>query len=372
MNLVIDGLDFNEAEAEKYWSFPKSYKNDKRSEAKSMIFSGEYIGARKMDGAYYRFVKSEDGEMRLQGRSRSVSGEFLNKIELVPHLHEFFNSLPNGTCLLGEIYFPNNEGSNKVTSVMGCLKDKAISRQKDNDKKLHYYIFDVWAWHGVSYANHPAEDRFKALKTLFTNINSQYNYVECADYKEGKELWDSLGEILSIGGEGVVITKKNSKYAPGKRTARKTLKIKKEISDTLDCIIIGANAPTKEYKGKDIESWKFWYNVNDHTKMEGQYYLDYSFNKMPIIPVTKNFYYGWAGSLKIGVMKDGKSYQIGSLSGLEESILANWKTLLGKVIEVSAMEIYPDTLALRHPKFIKFRDDLTKADATYEKLKEMV
>ena len=145
--MYINGVDFHEVEAQKYWTFPKSYKGDPKEETRNMIFSGDYIGSRKMDGAFYKFIKDENGNMELLGRSRSVSGDFLNKIEWVPHLMPFFESLPNGTCFLGELYFPNNEGSNKVTTIMGCLKEKAIARQEKT--KLHYYIFDCLAIDGI-------------------------------------------------------------------------------------------------------------------------------------------------------------------------------------------------------------------------------
>lgn len=79
MDFVIDGIDFKELPAEKYWSFPKSYKGDPKVDTKNFIFSGDYIGARKMDGAYYRFIKDMDGNMRLQGRSKSVSGEQIGR-----------------------------------------------------------------------------------------------------------------------------------------------------------------------------------------------------------------------------------------------------------------------------------------------------
>ena len=143
-----------------------------------------------MDGAFYKFIKDEDGNMELLGRSKSVSGDYLNKIEWVPQLMPFFESLPNGTCLLGEIYFPNNEGSNHVTTIMGCLKEKAIARQEAKEK-LHYYIFDVLAYNNkVTYTN-SVELRVNALKTL-SLLYSKCPYVEWAEYYSGKELWDNL------------------------------------------------------------------------------------------------------------------------------------------------------------------------------------
>ena len=147
---LIGNINFQELEAEKYWAFSNNYKKDSKKETHDMIFSGEYVGARKMDGAYYRFIKDMDGNMRLQGRSKGVSGEYLDKYDWVPQLHSFFESLPNGTCLLGELYFPENEGSSNVTKIMGCLMQKARDRQEKGDK-LHYYIFDVWAFDGKSY-----------------------------------------------------------------------------------------------------------------------------------------------------------------------------------------------------------------------------
>ena len=130
--MLIDNVNFYELETQKYWSFPKSYKKDSKAETKNMIFSGDYIGARKMDGAFYKFIKDEDGNMGLFGRSKSVTGVYLNKINWVPQLQSFFDALPNGTCLLGEIYFPDKEGSSNVTTIMGCLEEKARERQHKN------------------------------------------------------------------------------------------------------------------------------------------------------------------------------------------------------------------------------------------------
>ena len=146
--MIIDNVDFHELPAQKYWSFPSGYKKDSKAETQNMIFSGDYVGARKMDGAFYKFIKDENGNMELIGRSKSVSGNYLNKIDWVPQFHSFFNSLPNGTCLLGELYFPEKEGSSAVTTIMGCLPQKARDRQ-EKGMKLHYYVFDVLAYNGI-------------------------------------------------------------------------------------------------------------------------------------------------------------------------------------------------------------------------------
>ena len=361
--MLINGIDFENLEAEKYWSWPSSFKGDPKEETRNLIYSGNYLGARKMDGAYYRFIKDMDGNMRLQGRSKSVNGGYLDKLDHVPHLMDFFNKLPNGTCLLGEIYFPKNEGSSNVTTIMGCLTDKAIARQEKGEK-LHYYIFDIWAWDGESYMEKKCEDRFTKLGLLASVYPPEY--VEWAEYVSGHDLWVHLQTILANGGEGIVMTKKGTVPQPGKRPARKTLKVKKELAENIDCFFTGhATAPTRLYSGKELKTWKYWERLRDGAKLEAELYEDYK-NGEAIEPVTKPYFHGWAGSLEIGVMKDGKEIAIGLLSGLTEEIKANPAAMRHQCIEVAAMEVLP-TGGIRHGKLKQFRPDLTPADCTFEK-----
>ena len=386
---LIDNVDFFELESERYWSFPKSYRGDPKTETKNMIFSNEYIGSRKIDGAYYRFIKDMEGNMSLQGRNRSVKGIFLNKIGHVPHLQKFFNKLPNGTCLLGELYFPGDEGSHRVTTITGCGEKKAIERQSAG-KRLNYYVFDVWAFDGKSLLSTPIEQRIKYLEEIQqylynkdeygkkdrtnvfprgaeTVVKLLYPEVKYAKYYGGAALWEQLQTILENNGEGVVITKKNSCPEPGKRTARKTLKIKKEISQTIDCFFTGhTTPPTRLYTGKEIEKWKYWENPRTHEKILGEHWKDYH-EGASIEPVTKPYFNEWAASLEIGVLKDGKIFPIGWLSGLADEIKASPDNYKLKPIEVTAMEFTPDN-ALRHGKLVQFRDDLKIEDCTYEKI----
>ena len=364
MKFVIDGINFQDLEAEKYWSFPKSYKGDPKTDTKNFIFSGDYIGARKMDGAYYRFIKDMDGNMRLQGRSKSVSGEYLDKLAWVPQLHDFFDSLPNGTCLLGEIYFPNNEGSSNVTTIMGCLEQKARDRQEKGDK-LHYYVFDVWAFDGKSMLKTKIEDRVRLIGLMAED--SHHDYVEYAEYSVGEVLWERLGNILRSGGEGIVMTKKGTCPEPGKRPARKTLKVKKEINQTIDCIFTGVGTPpTRSYEGKEIETWKYWENIRTGEKLEGEHYKSYVAGA-PIEPVTKPYFHGWVSSLEIGLVKGNKVVPIGFISGLTDEVKANHQKYKGLPIEVTCMEILP-TGGLRHAKLVRFRPDLAITDCTWEKV----
>ena len=105
--------------------------------------------------------------------------------------------------------------------------------------------------------------------------------------------------------------------------------------------------------------------------MEGQYYRNY-YEGESIQPITKMYFLGGAGSLILGVYKDGKIVDIGNLSGLTDDVLLNWKQYLGKVCEVTAMEIFYDNThqfsGLRHPKFVCWRTDKPAKDCTYDSI----
>lgn len=369
---IIDNYNFKEMPPQKYWAPPSSWSIEKKKETtQSRIFSGEWWGSTKMDGYFSKLVKDEDGNIGLYSRSRNVNGEYPEKHEWVPHLQPFFDWLPNGTCLLGELYLPSKPGSSNITSLLGCLKDKCVARQAAGEK-LCFYAFDILAINGQSLMNYEFTKRIDCLDDLFIEYGElgvdapAAGYVKFALYVSGKELWRTLQEVLASGGEGMVITRGGAKYQPDKRPSKDCQKVKKELADNIDCFFTGrATAPTREYTGKEIETWKYWEDIRTGAKMEGEYFKEYSTGAM-IEPVTKPYFNKWAGSLEIGVMKNGKIEPIGFLSGLTDEIKANFKDYANRCIEVAAMEVLP-TGGIRHGKFMKFRDDLTPADCTWEK-----
>ena len=377
MNIMIDGYDFWNMQAQKYWSFPSSYSAErKRKEAKDLVFSEAYIGSTKHDGAWNMIIKDMDGKFHLRSRTESVNGGYTDKAEWIPHICKELDCIPNGTVLLGEIYFPNNEGSRKITSVLNCLKDKCLDRQKKNGY-LHFYIFDVLAYNGKNIIEKPIETRvdtylnYKLLDVL------QGEYVEIAEYKQGEELWNLYGEVIASGGEGIVITKKSAPYMPGLRKARYTLKMKKELSETIDAFIDGAYKPaTKLYSGKELPSWSHWLNEKTGERLPlGPHYDKYMAGD-PIVPVTKPYYINAAGAISFSLMKDGKPEHIAYISGVPDEmkigIVQSPDKWIGKVYELSAMEIEKcgDTYSLRHGKVVGPRADKTAAQCEWNQIEQ--
>lgn len=377
----IDGYDFGEMDAMKYYAPPSSWSDTKKKDtARNRIFSGEFWGARKMDGYFAKIIKDEDGNCIIYSRSRGVSGDYTNKVDWMPQLAPFWNALPKGTCLLGEIYLPSAPGSRNITTLMGCLVDKALARQESGER-LHLYVFDCLAYNGKSMIDAGAKTRFDCLPSI--EAISKCKYTSYARYYNGEVLWGKLQEILAEGGEGIVITHQDAHYEPGKRPSKTTLKIKQELKQTIDCFFTGrTSSPTHEYTGKELENWTYWENIKTGKKMNETLYREYC-KGAPIMPITKGWYYDWAGSLEIGVLADapghstkinGKVYEncviqsLGWLSGLTEEVKSNAADYMGRCIEVSAMSFDMTTAALRHGKMIGWRDDLTVEDCTWDKI----
>ena len=369
MKGFIDKVDWLNIEPMKYWSFPASMPDQAKKEAvRNAIFSNEYIGALKVDGYYQRLLKDEDGNCFMIARSRNVNGEIVNKIDWVPQLKEWMDTLPNGTCVLAEAYLPGNEGSKNITSILGCLKDKAIERQKKTP--LHFHIFDVMALEGENYNKINFEERIEHLNEMWRAFPFE-PYIHYAKYFEGEELWNNLQNYLVEGREGMVIMRKDAIVYEKRTPARVSIKVKKELKETIDCVIIGANPPTREYNGKSIQTWKYWVHALSGDKLDiREWFNDYE-KGAPYLPVTKNYYYGMAGSLKLGLYKDGQMVYFGDLSGLTEDILTNWEAQIGRVVEVGGMQIDEESHHIRHPRMVQFRDDKKPTDCTWEQVEKM-
>lgn len=369
-DIIIDGFNFTTMTPQKYYAFTSSFKGDKKTKAKELCLSERYYGSRKMDGSWAMIIKDKDGNFHMRSRTESVNGGYQDKAEWIPHICEQLAAIPNGTALVGEIYFPDNEGSRKITSVLNCLKDKCLERQKKNGY-LHFYIFDIIAWNGKSMIDMEFKDRIKYLNLeLFKDLAN----VETANYVMGEDLWNLYSEIIAAGGEGIVITREDCHYLCGKRTAWMTLKMKKELEDTIDAFIDGDyKTATRLYTGKEIETWTFWENTKTGEKFNTCKFDDFS-NGVPVEPVTKPYFYGWASAVSFSVMNNNKSVRIGWISGitdeLKKEIVTNPEKWIGRVAELTCMEVefVNEKYSLRHGKIKSWRPDKNSTDCEFSQL----
>lgn len=351
----------------KIWKLP----DNKEYMLSEMCVSGNYFAQEKIDGYWYQFEKTDNYSYLFSRNVSKTTGALSEKSENVPHIIEALNVLPANTILIGEIYYPGGT-SKTVTTVMGCLPQTAIARQKDNP--IHYYVHDIIYYDNVNLINTPAIDRYKILQKVWEKFNlNNCEYLRLAEIIE-ENIEDKIVEILSNGGEGAVLKEKTLPYYPGKRPAWSTIKVKK--TDTVDLVCMGFCDATKEYTGKELDSWQFWeerlemiasgeYN---YSKNIGNYYNDYLHNPHIYQPITKGYYYGWKTAMRIGAYDDkGNLIELGTVSsGLtdtdKERMATNPEEYLGHVFCINCMEKDNKEHTLRHPHLCARRDDKPAKD----------
>lgn len=369
----VQGINFYEDfKAMRYWSYPSSWDKEKRkAELNKMLYSGNYIASEKKDGYFERIIKDEDGNVFMCSRDKGVNG-VIEKSAWVPHLHSFFNSLPNGSVLLGEVYLPNKTSKN-IVSVLGCLVDKAIARQSKDEDKLHFWIFDILAWDNEPIYKLPIKKRVELLEKYFQKFH--HPFVQIAKYwKNPEDIYENWMSILESSGEGIVMTHKEYPYEFGKRTARKTLKLKKELEETIDVFLTGRWKPaTYHYTGKDLATWPYWYDLTAEKRIQGQLSERADIGDA-IDAVTRLWFLNMAGAVEIALIKDNKIIPIGWISGITDDIrkgiVENSDAYKGMVAEIQAMEIDRSASipTLRHGRIIRWRDDKNYKECTWEQI----
>lgn len=327
------------------WQYAPMLISKAPKDVEKKIRTNDYLAQTKKDGFLYQLEKTDDGKVYLFSRNKSkITGELTEKIAQVPHIEEWAEeNVPNGTILIGEIYYPG-EKSNSVSTIMGSLPEKAIARQKQKGK-IHYYIHDMIRYAGNDYLDKGFQERYEVLKE---HVHDCENWLEIAENFENSEsmynIEDTIQSLLANGEEGAVIKLKSGLYMPSKRPVY-NFKIKEEQND-IDLIITALMDPVKEYTGKELGSW--------------EYFDDKGY------PVTKAYYYGWKNAIQVSGYKNGKLTIVGTVaSGITDEMKKDMsehpENYIGRVCELQAMSWTADG-ALRHPRFIRMRPDKPASD----------
>lgn len=326
----------------------------------------ENIAMQKFDGEWCRIIKW-DGKIIAQSRTISkVTGKYGDKTELIPHIIKEFDGLPDGTVLIGELCWKDiTKTSKDVGTILRCKPPKAIERQKN--EKLIFRTFDCLAYNGVDYSKEVFIVRFNALLNALLALEpvngcGMYIWSPVFVYDNFE---DFLQEILSQGGEGIVIHSKNYIYAPGKRPAWTTLKVKK-ITTELELLVVEFIEPNKSYEGKELDSWEYWegkyIDTNETVRINhvpGNIDLEAS---LEWYPVTKPYWNNWKNGIIVN--HNGTLVRVASgLTDADREWLATNDALIalknGQLYAVvSAMEVDKESGSLRHPRLIRLRTDI--------------
>lgn len=371
--------DYFTMEPMRYWAPTSAMSPEvKRQHLEQMISDGNYIWSRKYDGNWSRAVITpERNALQTRGISKKTGtyGEIQNKVFFWNDVIKVFNK---DTVILGEVYLPNGIDKD-VGSILRCLDDKALARQKSN--KLEWRIFDILVLDGIDMMGTPVEERIKHIPEVVKRINSPL--VFGIDYHEmDNNFFDDLNDIFAAGGEGVVCYKKDSIYIPGKRGPHSwdTCKVKQEISADIDCFITGIEPAIRDYTGKELGSWMFWQDERTDEKLCGDFYGEYRTGRA-IRPISKGYYYDWPGAIYTGVYdKNGNIISLCKVAGLTEEFknelrdnYEEWNmcplTIGGMMVSTAQANADGTGISIRHPYIKSIRkNDLNVSDCTLEKI----
>lgn len=328
---------------------PKNYED--------MLKNTPIIGTVKIDGYWSQLVK-DNNEVHLYSRTISKkTGYYSDNIDKVPHIKDWaMNELPNGTCIIGEVYYPNGTSKN-VTSILGALPEKAIERQKGEYGKIHFYMHDILAYSGEDYVmnNMTYDYRYSNLCEhidIATPLIPELEVARCYD-NAYLDLDKVTIDKLAAGEEGMVFRVENGLYAPGKRQPKVMFKIKQAQND-IDFVITEVLPPEYLYTGKESETWEY-------KDKEGNL-------------ITKAAYYGWAGALRLGTYDNaGNLVSVGRVSSgltdnLKADLAANPEKYIGTVVEVNCMSLDKENKTFRHPYLSRLRPDKPAQDCKLEEI----
>ena len=371
--------DFFTSEPMRYWAPAATMTADiKRQHLENMIDSGNYIWSQKYDGNWSRAVITPTrAALQTRGISKKTNtyGEVQNKVLFWDAVTAAFKET---TVILGEIYLPGGIDKD-VGSILRCLDDKAIARQKK--QQLEWRIFDVLAYDGEELLNTPIEERIKYIPKVVQRINSPLVHG-IAYHVMDEYFFDDLNTIFQNHGEGAVCYRRGALYEPGKRGPHSwdSCKVKQEITADVDCVIMAAEPPTKLYTGKDISSWQLWVNHRTDERVYGNYFGEYQTGGA-YIPVTTNYWNNWPGAITVGVYDSNhKLIPLCKVAGLTDEFktqlrddFSQWYlcpiTIGGMMVSTANAAENGVGISIRHPYIKSIRKgDLNADDCTLEKI----
>ena len=373
-----------------------------------MEFSDDTIAELKYDG-HRGLLFIGDKNRAFSRRVSKKTGWYSENTDCIPHIRDI--SLPSlkGTVIDGEFDYGSN--SMGVQSVMGSLPETAVAFQEENGY-IKYKVFDILYYKGINVQKLPLWKRKVYLaKVIMEIFKVDSNHIEFAeiymtkaqrhnfvklvtDYTDNHDEEDVTDlhlnhfiyerihlvdgyyplfhSVLDNGQEGIMTKDIHGIYE--QKRSKAYMKVKGQ--STWDCVVMGFTEPTKLYTGKELSTWKYW-EVDgslEYTEEGIEYIEEWCLQQgVDAVAVTKPYYMGWCGAIQFGVWKDGNLVHVGDCKGLSEKELDYIKSHEAElinteaVIEVKANGIIDSsTGSLRHPRFMKWRNDKSTEQCTWE------
>ena len=147
---------------------------------------------------------------------------------------------------------------NMVSAILSA--DYNLSKQFQKLNPIRLIAFDILMYDGKDLTSLPLRERKKYLQLVFNNIKDLID-IELVANSNGLSTRDFYNQIVSVGGEGLVVKDLDSLYDIRGKRAGEWVKIKRSVTgslleqnygDTFDCFVIGFNEGQKGTKNEGL------------------------------------------------------------------------------------------------------------------------
>ena len=249
---------------------------NKSEEEQNDIWNNQekWLAEEKIDGSRQVLCWfKEDGCLDAYSRNTSVF-DFLpinygQKLYDTVDVSKLFN-IPD-FIIDGELVLKNNEivkdnsvdiiadtQLNMVSAILSA--DYNLSKQFQKLNPIKLIAFDILMYDGKDLTSLPLRERKKYLQLAFNNIKDLID-IELVANSNGLSTRDFYNQIVSVGGEGLVVKDLDSLYDVRGKRAGEWVKIKRSVTgslleqnygDTFDCFVIGFNEGQKGTKNEGL------------------------------------------------------------------------------------------------------------------------
>lgn len=275
--------------------------------AKEVNVGPDYIIEPKLDG-HRGIAQIESDSVVIRSRPGAIISEN------IPYITKQLERLPPGTVLDGELYDAAFKDRGRVQKI---TKRSAVHVYSPDDPAIHYVVFDILEYAGVSMRDRTLQERKIFLKKLYKADRPGNPFlVYLNPWEPASE--EALQRFLNEGFEGGMVKKLSGTYNEGSRSGWEKCKPDQEI-DVL-CTGIFLAEPGSKYDGIAVGGITYdYYNRDDGSVYQGK----------------------CAGKMNDDLRKD---------------LLKHSERYVGLVVELGHWGITKDGVPL-HPSFRRFRDD---------------
>jgi len=316
----------------------------------------------KYDGERVQAHIVSSGDVKLfSRRHEDITAQFP---DVVADLKESFQG--ESAIIEGEIVAVDSETGELQTFQKLMQRRRKYDIQTYIEKiPVRVFLFDVLSLNDTSYLDQPLIERKTYLENYFTE-NSGITYAKYITTSDIEEVESFFSEASEWGAEGVIVKDAQSEYRAGSRGYR-WLKFKKdyqnELGDTLDVVVVGAMYGTGRRAGTYGSLLVAVYNPEDD-----KYYsltkvgAGFSDAQLGELPKRFNRYKTdrKPESVVTGMTPDVwfEPHEVMEIEGAELTVSPT---------HTVAENLLPEEhggLALRFPRFLNWRDDKSKEQAT--------